>query len=278
MQVRFPKFDLSRFRAHWAPNPEFAQSYNASSIVPAYIEPYLVKIMTWAKRELDPAQTTLHDEMRIFIRQEVQHCKQHLAFNKFMHESGYAGMLPIEKDYNADYERFFSGRSLKFNLAYCEGFEALGCASAEVWFSDALDPFLTGADAYAVDMWKWHLAEEFEHRTVCHDVFKTMYCQGFWKGMINGYFYRIYGLFVAVRHIGGHTSRCSRYLLGKDREGMTDAQLQKSKAREQAFQKVVQKATTPRLLQVLSPFYNPRRKRMPKSMSDLLDRYAQTPG
>jgi predicted metal-dependent hydrolase len=278
MQARFPKFDFSRFRAHWAPNPEFAQSYNAFSIVPAYIEPYLVKVMTRAKRQLDPAYATLHGEMKIFIRQEVQHCKQHVAFNKFMHEAGYEGMLPIEKDYNADYERMFATRSLKFNLAYCEGFEALGCAAAEVWFSDALAPLLAGADAYAVDLWKWHLAEEFEHRTVCYDVFKTMYGQGFWNSMINGYFYRLYGFFYAVRHINSYTIRCASYLIGKDREGVSPEELERSKAREKTFQKAVKKATLPRLLRVLSPFYNPRHKRMPQSMSDLLARYAGSPG
>lgn len=274
MQARFPKFDFSRFRAHWAANPEFAQQFNASSIVPAYIEPYLVKVMTWAKRELDPTYTKLHLEMKIFIKQEVQHCKQHVAFNNLMHRAGYEGMLPIEKDYNSDYERFFATRPLKFNLAYCEGFEALGCASAEVWFSGALDHLLEGADAYAVELWKWHLAEEFEHRTVCYDVFKTMYARGFWKSIVNGYFYRLFGFFVAVRHINSYTERCAAYLTGKDRETMSAEELQHSKAREQAFKKAVGRATLPRLLKVLSPFYDPRHKRMPRTMSELLARYA----
>jgi predicted metal-dependent hydrolase len=274
MQARFPKFDFSRFRARWAPNPEFAQSYNAFSIVPAYIEPYLVKVMTLAKRELDPAHTRLHEEMKVFIRQEVQHCKQHVAFNKFMHGAGYSGMLPIEKEYNADYERQFATRSLKFNLAYCEGFEAMGCTAAEVWFSGALDRFLEGADEYAVQLWKWHLAEEFEHRTVCHDVLHTMFGRGIWRSVVNGYFYRVYGLFVAMRHINGYTRRCADYLIAKDLEGADAQERERSAISRKAFEKAVRNATLPRLLKVLSPFYNPRSKRMPPAMSDLLARYA----
>jgi predicted metal-dependent hydrolase len=275
MQVRFPQFDFSRFRAHWAPNPEFAQSYNAFSIVPAYIEPYLVKVMTLAKREVDPGNETLHAEMQTFIRQEVQHCKQHVAFNKFMHSAGYEGMLPIEQAYNADYEHFLATRSLKFNLAYCEGFEAMGCMAAEVWFHGEIDEFLQGADAYAVDLWRWHLAEEFEHRTVCYDVFKRLYGRGWTKAVVNGYFYRLYGLFVAMRHIRSYTSRCAGYLLSKDREGASSEDLLRSEERAKAFQQAIKKATLPRLLKVLSPFYNPRHKRMPQNMTDLLARYAQ---
>src|ERR1700722_17569929 len=246
MQVRFPHFDWSRFRARWAPNPEFAQSYNAFSIVPAYIEPYLVKVMTWAKREVDPRDQALHGEMKIFIRQEVQHCKQHVAFNEFMHNAGYGGMLPIEQAYNADYERFFTTKSLKFNLAYCEGFEAMGCAAAEVWFHGQIDQFLNGADTSAVELWKWHLDEGFEHRTVCYDVFKALYARGWWKAIVNGYFYRLYGFFVATRHIGSYAARCAAYLIAKDREGASPEELQRSKEREKAWQKAVNRATLPR--------------------------------
>src|SRR3546814_8088639 len=49
MQVRFPKWGFSTVRAHWAPNHEFAQMQNAASTVPAYIEPYLVKVMLKAQ-------------------------------------------------------------------------------------------------------------------------------------------------------------------------------------------------------------------------------------
>ena len=44
MQVRFPKWDFSGLRAHWAPHREFAQIHNAASTVPAYVEPFLLKV------------------------------------------------------------------------------------------------------------------------------------------------------------------------------------------------------------------------------------------
>jgi hypothetical protein len=150
----------------------------------------------------------------------------------------------------------------------------MGCAAAEVWFNGSLDEQLKGADPYAVELWKWHLAEEFEHRTVCYDVFKTLYGRGLWNAIVNGYFYRLYGFFYATKHISSYTSRCAQYLINKDRENLSAEELEQSKQREQDMQKNVKKGTLPILLQVLSPFYNPRHKRMPQSMNELLQRYA----
>lgn len=275
MQVRFPTFDSTKFRPHWAPNPEFAQSYNSFSIVPAHIEPYLVKVMMRARKALPAGNDKLDEEMGVFIRQETQHYKQHAAFNEFMYKAGYDGMKQIEEEYKADYVDFLANKSLKFNLAYCEGFEVLGCTAGEVWFSGEIDTLLEGCDPYAVDLWKWHLAEEFEHRTVCFDVFHTFHGRGFWNAIVNGYFYRIAALFYAMRHINGYTRRCTQYLLAKDREGMTPEQLEQSKAREKAMSKIIAKATLKRVGKALLPNYNPAKKRMPPNMRALLARYEQ---
>lgn len=276
MKVRFPQFDFSRFNPHWAPNPEFAQSYNAFSTVPAHIEPYLVKVMRKAKEQLDPRHTELHEEVSIFIKQEVQHCKQHVAFNRRLHENGYEGMLPIEQVYKDDYDRYLNTRSLKFNLAYCEGFEAMGCSAAEVMFED-LGEFTTGADGDSLDLWRWHLAEEFEHREVCYKVFKAIYGQGLWNAIVNGWLYRIYGLYCALKHIGAHTRKVAAYMIEKDREQMTPQQRAESVIRQQSYQKAVKAATLPRLAKVLSPFYDPAKRRTPRGMQELLARFPQTP-
>jgi len=274
MQVRFPQFDYSQFRAHWARNPEFAQAYNAFSVVPAHIEPYLVKVMMRARQALDRSHEQLHQEMQMFIRQEVQHNKQHVAFNNCMYEAGYDALKPIEAEYAADYAAFVAKRSLKFNLAYCEGFEALGCAAAELWFRGDIDELLEGADAYAAELWRWHLAEEFEHRTVCFDAFKALYAKGWWQAVANGYFYRVWAFFYAVRHINGYLARCEAALLAKDRAAMTDAELKQSRQRQRAAKNMISRATLPRLLRVLSPFYNPRKKQETASMRRILNKYA----
>jgi predicted metal-dependent hydrolase len=267
MKVRMPKMDFSKVPVHWAPNPEFAQSYNAFSTVPAHIEPYLIKVMVAARDKVDPKYAELRTAMEIFIKQEVQHCKLHLNFNKHLVQSGYVEMLPIEAEYKADYERFLRTRSLRFNIAYSEGFESMGCAAAQVFFED-LDQFLDGADQLAADLWRWHLAEEFEHREVCYQVYKTLYGNG-----IYSYLYRVYGFITAIRHIGGHTKRLAAVMIAKDRQGMTPEQLKASEQRLAHYQKTVKKASLKRLVQVLSPFYDPARRVASPGMAELLARY-----
>jgi uncharacterized protein len=267
MKVRVPNWDFSKIRAKWAPVPEFAQSYNAFSIVPAHIEPYLMKVMRRAKDVLDPKHVKLHDDIAIFNKQEMEHCKNHVAFNRALYEQGYEGLRDVEKPYQQDYVRFLKDKSLRFNVAYCEGFEAMGSTAAQVIFED-LDEYLVGADSEALELWKWHLAEEFEHREVCFQVYKTLYGNGPFA-----YLYRVAVFFFAVKHIHGYTARAQAYLLGVDRASMTEEERQASIAREKAIAKKVGSASKKHLLKVLSPFYDPGKKKVSPGMQQILDRY-----
>lgn len=269
MQVRFPKWDFSKVRAHWAPQREFAQMQNAASTVPAYIEPYLVKVMQKAQQVLPARYEQLHRDLDIFIKQEMQHCRQHLLFNKALRADGYEGMLEIEKEYEADYDRFLRTKSLRFNIAYSEGFEAVSSVAVENFFEE-FDEFLEGADFEAVEMWKWHLAEEFEHREVAHDVYHAIYGRGPFA-----YAYRVWAFFFAVKHIRGHVRRVQAYLLGKDREGMTADELAASMAREERVQVVTNKRAMSHLKRIVSPFYKPRLRTPPKGLDLVLERYAK---
>lgn len=269
MKPRYPDFDFSTFRVHWAEVPEFAQRYNALSTVPAHIEPYLVKVMIRARKALPSGAQALLRDVDIFIKQENQHCKQHIAFNKMLHDNGYAGLKPLEAVYKADYEEFLANRSLKFNLAYCEGFEAMGSAGAENLFVD-LKAFWDGADSVAVALWTWHLAEEFEHREVCFQVFRALYCRTWWQRIVNGYFYRVYGLIRALIHIGRHSARCIEYLIGEDRKHMTAEQLTASLDREKRLKKALGKAYRTKTLKMFSPFYDPGKKAIPPGLDAVL--------
>lgn len=270
MKVRYPNLDFSNLRAHWAKVPEFAHSYNAVSTVPAHVEPFLVKVMTKVKKVLDPKHEQLHRDIDIFNKQEIQHCKQHVAFNKKLYELGYAGMADVEKPYKDDYERFLRDKSLRFNVAYCEGFEALGSTSAQVYFED-MAGYLDGADEAAMNLWKWHLAEEFEHREVCADVYRALY-----GNSIYAYLYRVWAFVYALIHIGAHSARVADYLNGKDRESMNAEQLKASIAREAKLKRKVSIATMRRLLAVFSPFYDPGKKIISPGMAEILASYPDT--
>lgn len=265
MKARFPKFDFSDVNPHWAPNVEFAQGFNASSLIPAHVEPFLLKVMKRAREQIDPAKVQLLEEVDVFCKQEMQHCKHHLAFNKRIRDQGYEGLKPFEDEIAAEYDDWLANRSLRFNLAYCEGFESMSASACETWFED-YDDYLEGADERVADLWRWHLAEEFEHRTVAFDVFHEL------SGLnpVAEYFYRIYGLFCALRHLGRFSGQAAGYLLAKDREGMSAEELAASMARQKALKKRIVGKTLPMLLKIMSPFYHPARRRDPLGSREFL--------
>ena len=268
MQVRRPQLDFTNFRPHWAPVLEFAQSYNAFSTVPAHIEPFLVKVMMKVKDKLGDRHAKLRQDIEIFNKQEVQHCKQHVAFNRLLYQSGYAGMEELEKPYKADYEHFLANKSLRFNVAYCEGFEAMGSSAGQVFFEE-LDEYLEGADQAAVDLWKWHLAEEFEHREVCFQAYAALYGKGLFA-----YLYRVWAFMYAVKHIGSHTAKISEYLISIHRENMTPQEVGRSIEPQKVFKAKVAKASKKRLLKVFSPFYDPGKMVPSPGMASLLARFS----
>lgn len=269
MKVRYPKMDFSKVRPHWAPHHEFVQRANASSTIPSYVEPYLVKVMLKAKAVLPARETALHRELAVFIKQEAQHCKQHNAFNECLKNSGYEGLAAHEARLAADLDRYLETKSLKFNLAYSDGFEAMGALGALMWF-DAYNKYLEGADQDAVDLWRWHMAEEYEHREVAFKIYQALYGKNdFW----NGWLYRVYGFLFALVHLMGYGKRVGAYLIAKDREGMSELELAASVEREQEFAKTTGKRAIPELMKVLSPFYDPARTKAPEGVAPYLSQY-----
>jgi hypothetical protein len=268
MKVRRLKIDYSTIKPHWAPNIEFAQHENAGGLTPAHVEPYLIKVMYKAKAELPAHLTTLHDHIDIFIKQESEHYKQHIGFNKALYAAGYDRLAEFDRELSADYERFLSQKSLKFNCAYCEGFETLGPPNAKAYFEYYSD-LLQDAQRSAVDLWKWHMAEEFEHRHVAYQVFKALYGR---NHFFNAYFYRIYGFFCTMRHLGAWTARVNAYLIGQDRATMNADELKASKKRERFYKRKLLLHFMPQLLRVLSPIYDPAKIKPPQGLLEFMDR------
>src|SRR5271166_3865631 len=79
--------------------------------------------------------------------------------------------------------------------------------------------------------WKWHMAEEFEHREVCFNLYHELYSKGLYNKIVNGWLYRVYGFVRTVRHLGAYIERVSTYLIEKDRETMSPEELMASEAR-----------------------------------------------
>ena len=267
MIARRPRIDFGDALPHWAPNIEFVQSLNAGSTSLPHLEPYLNKVVDLAAAKLQDRPELLRD-IAWFKAQEGNHYRQHRLFNKVL-AARYPRLKVLEAKLSADFERFLKTRSLRYNLAYSEGFEATGIVYAEFFF-EQIDDLLAGADPRLVQLWKWHLAEEVEHRCVCHDVYAALY---------GGYFYRLYGFFAAFFHIGGYVKAVTEYLLETDRADMSPADRKASRKALAAYRWRFMRFAFPRLARVLSPFYDPRKLKEPKDIAPFLaefDRRAAT--
>jgi uncharacterized protein len=258
MIVRNPRLSFEEALPHWASNHAFAQISNAGSTSLPYVETYLNKVV--ARAALVIADAALKQDIALFSAQEGNHYRQHRLFNKLLY-GRYPELQALESVLGRDYERMLAELSLQANAAYCEGFECLGIIHAEFFF-ERIDDLLAGADPRLVKLWKWHLAEEFEHRTVCYDVLRALG---------GGYLTRLRGFLRALRHLDRYGRSVSGYLLAVDRAPMSAAERAESVRLERRYRGRFLLFALPRLLYVLSPLYDPRAKRAPRGAAELLE-------
>lgn len=268
MRVRQPEIDFSHVEPRWGADGEFAQSFNALSTVPAYLEPYLIVVVRRAREKLGPGDEALLADTDVLIKQEAQHFKFHRAYNKHLREAGnYTGMLALERRYEAIFERLLK-RSLRFNLAYAEGFEALGSASAEFWVDHA-QRVVSGIDPATLELWRWHFAEEYEHRTVCYRLYHRLYGHG----PTQGYVTRVATFLYALWHIDRHTTRVTKYLVSEDQKHMSPAEVAASKERARTATRNRRKSMRTTIRRVVRPSYDPADLPAPRLLADALDAY-----
>ena len=107
-----------------------------------YLEPYLIRTMKEARPKITDEK--LQADLARFNAQEGQHYQQHARFNELVRARGYPKLEALEKELSDDYHRFTREKSLRFNLAYAEGFEAFTTASARFSFEEGLDDLEAG--------------------------------------------------------------------------------------------------------------------------------------
>jgi uncharacterized protein len=206
--IRRVELDFSDANVRWCPKaPEYAHLLNAISSFVPHLEAFLVKAVRAAAAQLpaDAAPELRRDAER-FAMQEARHSKQHLRFNRRMHECGFDWLEPHEAGMKADFQRFLDVKGLRFSLAYSEGFETFGPLVARFFFENGAD-LMAGADDVAVDMWLWHFAEEYEHRDVCNYLYAELY---------GSYRARVYGLWYAAIHLFGYAARMAWKMIDAD--------------------------------------------------------------
>jgi len=206
--VRKVKFDFPDELDNVLPgNDPVRETYMvAFSLTMPYLEPYLIRSFRAVADDItDPG---LAADVKEFIGQEAQHFQNHRRINEII--KGQLGpevaaeLQQVEDRLDADYRRFNTSRSRRFNLAYVEGFEAMTCAMALTSIAEAEAGRSTISPGAWGQLWAWHLAEEMEHRTVAFDLYEHL------EG---SYPYRVVGSLRAQAHFQRAIDRLQKILL-----------------------------------------------------------------
>lgn len=228
-----------------AEDPSRSCELVALSFTLPYLEPYLIRTMRVAAKEVTDEE--LRSEMKAFSGQEAQHFQNHARVNEVVRAQlspqNAAEMRALEEGLDADYRRFSDSKSLAFNLAYAEGFEAMtfSLARSAMRISDAgiMEP------AWA-DLLAWHLSEEIEHRTVTFDAYDKI---------VGRYPYRVAVGTLAQAHFLRVLLRMAT-VLQQETVG-TDARMWRTVT--QAVGRNWRNGALPGTLRAVLPGYNPRR-------------------
>lgn len=147
----------------WLNNDPIATAfYNAMSVTFPRGEAFFVDSVR-AFRDGAPEQLTR--EINAFIKQEVNHTREHIAFNNRAVDSGY-DIAPLDADV-AEMLNKTRGRPPIVDLTATMALEHFTAMFAHELLANR--KHLNGADAATRQLWQWHAVEEIEHKGVAYD-------------------------------------------------------------------------------------------------------------
>jgi uncharacterized protein len=119
------------------------------------------------KAHRDGAAPKLEAEIRAFVRQEINHTREHVVFNKAAAEAGY-DMDKIDARVGELME-MIKQRPPIVNLAATIALEHYTAMMAHEFLANP--QHFAGAEPETAAMWRWHAMEEIEHKGVAYDTF-----------------------------------------------------------------------------------------------------------
>ncbi len=155
----------------WTPHrPEFSCAANSVSMLMPAIEPYFVRS---ARRALPLLTGELQHEAEAYVTQESQHFSQHVVFNRLIVKH-YPAMARLESASKRIYRHLEASRSLQFSLAFAAASETMAYSAAR-WAAQRRSELFSdpSTDDTAATLFLWHLAEEVEHKSVAHDIYRA---------------------------------------------------------------------------------------------------------
>lgn len=163
LNVRDERFNRDAApRRWWAGEPFGTAWHNALSATFPRGEAFFIESV---KAHRDGADPKLDAEIRAFVRQEINHTREHIAFNRLAQDAGY-DIAAIDKRV-AEMLELVKGRPPIINLAVTMALEHYTAMMAHEFLANP--KHFENADPEVRDMWRWHAVEEVEHKGVAFD-------------------------------------------------------------------------------------------------------------
>lgn len=136
--------------------------YNAMSASFPHGEAFFIETLRQFRDKVEPK---LAAEIEAFIKQEVTHAREHLALNRRVVESGYD--VKVLEDRVDDRLKLLRQQGPIAGLAATIALEHLTAVFAHEMLANPRH--LKDADPEIARLWRWHVAEEVEHKGVAFD-------------------------------------------------------------------------------------------------------------
>ena len=164
LTVRDLRFGRESKPSRWwmGGNPVATAWFNALSACFPRGEAFFIEAV---KAHRDGVPPELDRDIRAFITQEINHTREHVAFNRAAADAGY-DLSRIDQRV-AEMMEMTKGRPVILNLAATMALEHYTAMMAHEFL--ARPAHFAGADPEVAALWRWHAVEEIEHKAVAYD-------------------------------------------------------------------------------------------------------------
>ena len=161
--VRDERFNRGTEPRRWWAGDAFGTAWhNALSATFPRGEAFFIEAVKAHREGADPK---LEAEIRAFVKQEINHTREHIAFNKLAESHGY-DIKAVDKRV-AEMLEMTKGRPVILNLAATMALEHYTAMMAHEFLANP--NHFKDADPEVRKMWEWHSIEEIEHKGVAYD-------------------------------------------------------------------------------------------------------------
>jgi predicted metal-dependent hydrolase len=232
--------DLASIPKYWfGGNKLITHLENTFSIlIPPGERFFIQSVRNYADRVDDPEFAKL---VQAFIHQEGHHTRAHNEFNAHLASHGID--VAREEAYAAKImERASRWLPQKIQLGITVFFEHLTATGAHMLFAEP--EFARQIHPEALRFWRWHAAEELEHKAVAFDLLRRVG---------GGYMVRMVSALMGLLWFGPAMAIMARRMIKADTAPMTD----EMRAQAKALNALSRKVQTPLLLAYFKPSFHP---------------------